>query len=94
MLKQAEPAATHKFRIGQKVDLIPQWLGQCMLNGPFVVTEQFRHQGELLYCVKSSFEPYERVLKESRLCAVKCVRGGHDASLSSPFVMEVQRNPR
>jgi hypothetical protein len=75
MLIQAEQAVAHKFRVGQKVDLIPQWPSQCMLNGPFVVTEQFRHQGELLYCVKSPHEPYERVLKETRLCAVKCAQG-------------------
>jgi hypothetical protein len=73
MLKQAEQTAAHKFRVGQEVDVIPLLPDLFILKGPFVVTEQFCHQGEPLYCVKSPHEPYERVLKERRLCAVECV---------------------
>jgi hypothetical protein len=60
---------SHKFRIGQKVEVVALRPDRWPPVGDYVVTEQFSHDGERHYCVKSPREPYDRVVPESRLRA-------------------------
>ncbi len=64
--------ATHKFRVGQKVELIPTLLERYMNPGDNEVVRQLPDgHGEFYYRVKSSQEPHERVVKESLLRSIK-----------------------
>ena len=63
--------APYKFRVGQKVEVIPLQPDQWPAVGEYVVTEQFRRSGETYYCVKSLREPYERVVKEEQVRSIE-----------------------
>jgi hypothetical protein len=74
----------HRFKIGQKVELIAASPAQFIPEDEYVVTEQFRHHGELFYCVKNPREPYERILSENRLRVIQLHRRLIHFELSSP----------
>jgi hypothetical protein len=64
--------ATHKFRVGQKVELVPTLLERHLIPGDYAVVRQLPDSdGEFYYRVKSSQEPHERVVKESLLRSTK-----------------------
>jgi hypothetical protein len=64
--------ATHKFRIGQKVELVPGFPDRIAPAGEYEVVRQLPDDhGEFYYRVKSSQEPHERVVKESLLRGVR-----------------------
>lgn len=63
----------HTFCVGQLVRLSPTMTSRNIPNGVYVVTKQlpensddYRH-GERQYRIKSTYEPYERVVRESQL---------------------------
>ncbi len=57
--------ATHKFRVGQKVQLIARLFEPA---GDYEIVRQLPNvYGEFYYRIKSAVEPYERVVKESQL---------------------------
>jgi len=60
--------ATHKFRVGQMVELVP---GLPMRYAPAddykIVRQLPNDHGEVCYRVKSADKPCERVVKESPL---------------------------
>ncbi len=59
---------THRFRIGQKVQLVRYAPQVNAASGPYEVTRQLPiDDGECRYRIKSSSEQYERVVKESDL---------------------------
>ena len=58
--------ATHKFSVGQKVELIPAYLFSA--RDVFEVVGLLPQQdGEFQYRIKSIDEPHQRVVKESFL---------------------------
>lgn len=58
---------TYKFQIGQTVFIVPS-LFRGSPAGTYVVTKKLPDRnGELEYCVKSTDEPYDRVVGESEL---------------------------
>ena len=60
--------ATHKFRIGQKVQLVMTPSERYAPAGDYEVIRQLPEiQGEFYYRIKGSHEPHERVVKESQL---------------------------
>ena len=57
--------ATHKYRAGQKVQLI---ITLFEPNGDYQIVRQLPDaHGEFYYRIKSANEPFERVVKESQL---------------------------
>jgi hypothetical protein len=64
--------ATHKFRVGQKVELVPTLPERYTIFGDYEVVRRLPDShGEFYYRVKSSQEPHERVVKESLLRSIK-----------------------
>jgi hypothetical protein len=58
---------TNKFHIGQTVFLLPSVI-LGMPGGAYIITKKLpERNGEFEYRVKSSTEPYERVVRESEL---------------------------
>jgi hypothetical protein len=58
---------THKFRVGQLVQLAPA-ISRNVLGGTYEVTKQLPESGgELEYRIKSMNERHERVVRESEL---------------------------
>jgi hypothetical protein len=58
----------HKFRIGDKVELVPSIYERFAASGIYEVIRQLpTSNGELGYRIKSVKEPYERVVRESQL---------------------------
>jgi hypothetical protein len=58
----------HKFRIGERVELIPSLSERFAATGMYEVVRQLpTTDGEFGYRIKSIQEPYERVVKESQL---------------------------
>jgi len=58
----------HRFRIGQKVQLMRGFPNQAAASGEYQVVRRLPHEnGEFLYRVKSIRENHERVVKESEL---------------------------
>jgi hypothetical protein len=59
--------ATHKFRVGQIVQLTPA-VNRNVPGGSYEVTKQLPDiSGEFEYRIKSVNEPHERVARESEL---------------------------
>ncbi len=59
---------THKFQIGEQVELIPTVTQPFVAIGPYEVVSQLPDvSGELGYRIKSAAEPHERAVPESRL---------------------------
>jgi hypothetical protein len=60
--------ATHKFRVGQKVQLIATLFEQYAPKGEYEIVRQLPDAyGEFYYRIKSPDEPHEKVVKESQL---------------------------
>jgi hypothetical protein len=60
--------ATHKFKIGESVFV----RGPSAPATPFVIIKRMpERDGEFEYRVRSSYEPCERVVRESQLSAVR-----------------------
>jgi hypothetical protein len=60
--------ATHKYRVGQKVQLILTPFERFVPKGDCRIVRQLPDaHGEFYYRVKSENEPFERVVKESQL---------------------------
>jgi hypothetical protein len=60
--------ATHKYRVGQKVQLIVTPFERFVLKGDYRILRQLPEaHGEFYYRIKSANEPFERVVKESQL---------------------------
>jgi len=58
---------SHKFRIGQLVQLVPA-IGRNVPGGSYEVTKRLpESRGEFEYRIKSMTEPPERVARESEL---------------------------
>jgi hypothetical protein len=58
---------THKFRVGQTVDLIPS-MSRSAASGQYEIVSLRPAEGEsLLYRIKSRSEAHERVVSESDL---------------------------
>ena len=58
---------THKFKIGQTVDLIPS-ISRSAANGHYQIVSLRPADGEIpRYRIKSRNEPYERVVAENEL---------------------------
>ncbi len=61
-------AAAHKFKIGESVFV----RDPSAPATPFVIIKRMPERGgEFEYRVRSSYEPYERVVRESQLSAVR-----------------------
>ncbi len=61
---------SHKFRIGQLVQLVPA-IGRNVPGGSYEVTKRLpESRGEFEYRIKSMNEPHERVVRESELQGV------------------------
>ena len=64
--------ATHSFRVGQKVELVPVLPARYSPSGDYKIVRCLPDEdGESRYRVKSEQEPHERVVKESLLRPVK-----------------------
>jgi hypothetical protein len=60
--------ATHKFRVGQKVELVATLFERYASPGDYEIVRQLPDAyGEFYYRIKSADEPHERVVKESQL---------------------------
>jgi hypothetical protein len=60
--------ATHRFRVGQEVQFTRGFPFRTAPAGTYKIVRQLPDSaGELLYRIKSSKEPHERVVKESDL---------------------------
>ena len=60
--------ATHKFRVGQKVQLVATLFEQYAPRGDYEIVRPLPNAyGEFHYRIKSADEPHERVVKESQL---------------------------
>jgi hypothetical protein len=58
---------THKFKIGQTVDLVPS-ISRFAANGYYQIVSLRPSEGEIpQYSIKSTQEPHERVVSESDL---------------------------
>ena len=58
---------SHKFRIGQLVQLTPA-ISRNIPGGTFEITKELpERDGEFEYRIKSTNEPHERVARESEL---------------------------
>jgi hypothetical protein len=58
---------SHKFRIGQRVQLAPA-ISRNVIGGSYEVTKKLpENRGEFEYWIKSMNEPHERVVRESEL---------------------------
>jgi hypothetical protein len=58
---------SHKFRIGQLVQLVPA-ISRNVPGGSYEVTKKLpESRGEFEYRIKSMNEPHERVVRESEL---------------------------
>jgi hypothetical protein len=60
---------TYKFKIGETV-FLKSSRGLNLPGGAYIVTKKLpEHDGEFEYRVRSSYEPHERVVRESQLAA-------------------------
>ena len=60
--------ATHKFRVGQQVYLLPEPSVRHLPKGEYEVVRQLpESDGEFHYQIKSPHEMHQRVVKESQL---------------------------
>ena len=60
--------ATHKFRIGRKVQLVATLFDRYAPAGDYEIVAQLpESNGEFQYRIKGSHEAHERVVKESQL---------------------------
>jgi hypothetical protein len=58
---------THKFKIGQTVDLVPS-ISRFAASGNYQIVSLRPSEGEIAqYSIKSTREPHERVVSESGL---------------------------
>jgi hypothetical protein len=58
---------THKFRVGQTVDLVPS-ISRFATKGPYQIVSLRPTDGEIpQYRIKSRHEPHERVVTENDL---------------------------
>jgi hypothetical protein len=61
-------AHTHKFKLGQSVQLQPTIFNRDAARGSYAVTRQLpERDGQFEYQIKSLSESHERVVKESDL---------------------------
>jgi len=61
---------THKFHVGQLVQLIPS-ISRNVSGGSHAITKKLPERGgEFEYRIKSMKEPHERVARESELTGV------------------------
>ena len=59
---------THKYRVGQKVQLIITLFERFAPTGEYQIIRQLPDaHGEFYYRIKSADEPFEQVVKESQL---------------------------
>jgi len=66
----ASTMPSHKFRIGQLVQLVPA-ISRNVSGGTYEVTKKLpENHGEFEYRIKSMNEPHERVVRESELQGV------------------------
>lgn len=60
--------ATHKYRVGQKVQLVATLFDRHAPAGDYVIVQQLpESHGEFYYRIKGSHEPHERMVKEAQL---------------------------
>lgn len=60
--------AAHKFRIGQKVQLVATFFDRHAPAGDYEIVQQLpQSDGEFSYRIKSSNELHQRAVKESQL---------------------------
>ena len=60
--------ATHKFRVGQKVQMIATFFDRHAPVGDYEIVLQLpESEGEFNYKIKSPHEPHQRMVKESQL---------------------------
>ena len=60
---------TYKFKIGETV-FLKSSRDLNLPGGAYIVTKKLpEHDGEFEYRVRSSYEPHERVVRESQLAA-------------------------
>jgi len=60
--------ATHKYRVGQKVELIVTLFERFAPKGDYRIVRQLPDaHGEFYYRIKNANEPFERVVKEGQL---------------------------
>ena len=60
--------ATHKFRVGQKVQFVATLFEQFAPRGDYEIVRQLADAyGEFSYRIKKADETHERVVKESQL---------------------------
>ena len=60
--------ATHKFRVGQKVQMIAKFFDRHAPVGDYEIVLQLpESEGEFNYKIKSPHEPHQRMVKESQL---------------------------
>jgi hypothetical protein len=58
----------HKFRIGEKVELVPSIYERFAATRTYQVVRQLpTSNGELGYRIKSAREPHERIVRKSQL---------------------------
>ena len=64
--------AAHKFRVGQSVRFTPGKMTPPALGQAYMVVRALpAEHGEYRYRIKSVYEPYERIARESELSAVQ-----------------------
>jgi hypothetical protein len=69
LFAQRRAMPTYKFKIGETVFLKPS-RGLNLPGGAYIVIKKLpEHDGEFEYRVRSSYEPHERVMRESQLRA-------------------------
>jgi hypothetical protein len=60
--------ATHKYRVGQKVELVVTLFERFAPKGDYQIVRQLPDaHGEFFYRIKNANEPFERVVQESQL---------------------------
>ena len=60
--------ATHKYRVGQKVQLVATMFDRHAPAGDYVIVQRLPEiHSEFYYRIKGSHEPHERMVKESQL---------------------------
>jgi hypothetical protein len=64
--------AAHKFKIGQSVRFMPGKMTQPAGGQAYTIVRALpAEDGEYRYRIKSVYEPYERIARESELSAVQ-----------------------
>ena len=60
--------SNHRFKVGQTINYTPGFIGSVNADAVFKSTHLLLAQDdEFQYRIRSAFEPYERVAKESQL---------------------------